>query len=175
MDFCTSTVVSEPALLLISKVNDELSICLQELHIFRQSNCENIVDYKDLRVVIFGKDSIDCQQISLIREKWPYCFIACVEPDAQQNPHIRLELFDVGANQVAHCLDALLRTLTQNVLPFIQRLGSIRCPICGLAGMNEEGFWHHLPTYHINVQNDSQIQIRCPICRVDVGNTPLQV
>ena len=152
----------------------------RELTMFDLRVVKSISEIPDtifISAIIFD-EHFNFNDIIIIRRKHPQSFLSIFYPLASEIPLIRLQLFDVGINQVAHDIETLIITLKEDVLfeiPSSSYEPLYSCPYCKLNNLSEDQLWKHCPAYHINT-NENNISNICPICQKELSTRdPLQV
>ena len=154
--------------------SSELMQALSEVVHHVESSVEDLPVHSDLKAVILDPDFASAVDVSWLRRAYPTSFIVVYDPTAAERPVLRSEIFDAGANMVAHDVMSILFTVKQAVLPAGLHGGSYTCPYCSLHNLTETELYYHCPAYHINWPNDVFVTKECPICREHISG-PLQV
>lgn len=166
--------------LYVLAVDEELVSDLQSIGFTQISSVEEVPDKSHLNAIVMDVEHGKHADISWIRRAYPTSFISIFDPTAIDRPHMRLAAFDAGANQVAYDILSVRQVITQSVLPSpinssFPSKQRYTCPLCRLENLTEDDLWRHLPAYHINMPNDLQINMSCPVCQKRLKREPLQV
>ena len=118
---------------------------------------------RELSFVVFLAFNGDFDLIESVTDGREYLFCILIDPEACDDPRVRLDLFAAGVNMIAKDISAV-PTVVQRIQSWGVLKGeeSYTCPVCDTTGLSEHVLVEHYVTYHMT---HSYRSIRtCPIC-----------
>ncbi|KDO33938.1 hypothetical protein SPRG_01817 [Saprolegnia parasitica CBS 223.65] len=119
--------------------------------------------------------------LSTLRRMSRQLFLCVFSARVSDDARLRYECFTHGASMVTSAIEDatnIIAKIAREDSSSSRHRGPYTCPLCGKGGMTEDTLWTHVPLFHINDKNKSEVP--CPICATSSStkqhrSTPFQV